>query len=491
MFMRCPLLILTLGLPLCAATFLEELRVVADAPSNRVRPGQSTVIYVKSYGRIEQDGQDTRRGRLEAAQWKIRIVQDGGGILSKGFRYQGTDSEELLRERSSGFLAIIEQGLNKFTVKDAVLYTAPAKEGKYSIEVTGDSGKGEKLSASIEINVSAGAPDAWSAPKALFPPAAPSQDLYLPLVQNYAPFIAQETWFEPRADYLHRFDYDQDWEGTNNWDNLNAGSPQAYVYYAVVETRTHWFLHYNFFHPRDYTDNCIAGTCHENDNEGIILTVRKDGSPFGQLEVMGTLAHNDVFIYTNRLELRPSLHAVSGKIAFFDGSHPIVFLEGGGHGALGATDRASLFDSGRMAFRQNTGVTYYFGGKAEIPSGPIAQKISYDLLSIYDHWWKKHQLGSAWKANTFADYFEYRPFGNRPRPENSQFSAAFAGQKFAANKARPFWGWFDNKGRQRKVLAPGQWALDPAYSVRQSLRWPASDDFALDYTYNPYLGVGN
>ena len=64
-----------------------------------------------------------------------------------------------------------------------------------------------------------------------------------------------------------------------------------------METSTHWFLVYNFFHPRDYDERCIAGTCHENDNEGLVLTVRKDGSRFGRLQVMETLAHNRIFSY--------------------------------------------------------------------------------------------------------------------------------------------------------------------------------------------------
>ena len=105
------------------------------------------------------------------------------------------------------------------------------------------------------------------------------------LVEHYAPFVAQETWFQPKSDYLARFDLDGDWKGDNNWANAERGSSQAYVHYAVMETDTHWFLVYNFFHPRDYSDKCVAGTCHENDNEGLILTVAKDGSPFGRLQV--------------------------------------------------------------------------------------------------------------------------------------------------------------------------------------------------------------
>jgi len=42
---------------------------------------------------------------------------------------------------------------------------------------------------------------------------------------------------------------------------------------------------------------------------------------------------------------------------------------------------------------------------------------------------------------------------------------------------------------KRKVLARGQWGLDPAYGVNRNLRFPDSEPFSLDYVYNPYLGV--
>ena len=83
-----------------------------------------------------------------------------------------------------------------------------------------------------------------------FGPQPRSADPYRPLVEHYAPFIAQETWFQPRSDYIVRFDADGDWRGDNNWDNAPFASTQAYVYYAVIETETHWFLIYNFFHAR-------------------------------------------------------------------------------------------------------------------------------------------------------------------------------------------------------------------------------------------------
>jgi len=181
-------------------------------------------------------------------------------------------------------------------------------------------------------------------------------DPYRQLAEHYAPYVAQETWFDWRADAICRVDYDNDWDGGNNWDNLGAGSTQAYVYYAAIESRSHWFLIYNFFHARDYSDNCVAGTCHENDNEGVIVAVRKDGSALGRIEAMETLAHNNIYSYTaGDAGIRGGAHNVDGPLLLHDGSHPVVFLEAGGHGALGAGDQKSFFDGNNFDWARRSG----------------------------------------------------------------------------------------------------------------------------------------
>lgn len=470
------------------AVIIEEYKLVVEAGAARVRPKETLEIQIKAYGRIEQEGQQTRQGRVEPGSWSIRVVEEKSGWISKPYRFQGKDEEEIERVQTSGWKGILGQVAGQFTVKDTVLYTAPETPGTYTVEVS-NTVAGKIVSAQLKVEVSGAAPSRWVKPQRSFG-AEPRDDYrYRKLAEHYAPFVAQETWFQPRADYLHRFDFDGDWHGDNNWDNLEKGSPQGYVYYAAMETATHWFLHYNFFHARDYSDNCVAGTCHENDNEGIILTVKKNGTEFGQLELMETLAHNNVYTYTNRRDLRARLHNVDGPLDLVDGRHPVVFLEAGGHGAIGGGDRKSQFDAKRLRWKQNTGVTYRYKGVAEVPRGGMDSEIGYELLSIYEHWWQKHEQREGWKENTFADFNEYRPFGNRPRPRNPVISSAFRGVKHDPNKARPFWGWFDMKGRTRRVLAPGQWALDPAYSVFQSLTWPRNEAWSMDYTYNPYLGV--
>jgi hypothetical protein len=73
-------------------------------------------------------------------------------------------------------------------------------------------------------------------------------------------------------------------------------------------------LQLNFFHSRDYDERCIFGTCHENDNEGLILTVRKYGSEFGRLQVLATLAHGNVCSYGADPGIQDGLHRIVGSV---------------------------------------------------------------------------------------------------------------------------------------------------------------------------------
>jgi hypothetical protein len=50
-------------------------------------------------------------------------------------------------------------------------------------------------------------------------------------------------------------------------------------------------------HPRDWTDRSRDQE-HENDLEGLLTIVRKDGSRLGRLEGMVMVYHNDFYSYT-------------------------------------------------------------------------------------------------------------------------------------------------------------------------------------------------
>ena len=367
-------------------------------------------------------------------------------------------------------------------MKDAVLYTAPDGPGKYVVEAEL---QGKKASLTISVDPAA---TARRAPETVEFPAEPAgADPHRPLVEHYAPFVAQETWFHPKSDYLARFDLDGDWRGDNNWDNTETGSSQAHVHYAVMETKTHWFLIYNLFHPRDYSDQCVVGTCHENDNEGLILTIEKNGSRYGRLLVMETLAHNNIYSYRADRRVRKNVHNIDGDVEFYQGSHPVIFVEAGGHGIYGSTDHHARFSLKEKHFREGTGVTYLYKGVAERPRHANDRNVGYALLPIYDFWWMRAHEGDG-RGHSFDDYYQYQPYGNRPRPLQEEIARAFLGRRFGSNKAKPFWGWHDGRTLKKRVLATGQWALDPAYGVSRTVQLP--EPVSLDYLFNPFLGVG-
>ncbi|MCB1024982.1 MAG: hypothetical protein KDB79_11355 [Acidobacteria bacterium] len=474
------------GLGLIAAQDkVSEIKLSVLPKTAKIRPHETAIIQTEFYGTKKKsflgslvDEATGKSSQIQSTSWKATVANNAG-MLSKPFLFQ-KEGERV----KSGFANFLKQGLEAAAAKDSVLYTAPGKPGKYTIKITNGG-----LSKDIVIVVSNSAPSSNRGKRKSFPAEAPSSDPYFYLAEHYAPFIAQETWFEPGADHLVRADYDGDWKADNNWENLDKGSPQAYVYYTVIESETHWFLIYNFFHARDYSDVCVVGTCHENDNEGLIMTVRKNKTKFGELEVMETLAHNNIYSFSNDSSIKKGVHDIDGKIEFYKKTTPIVFIEAGGHGVYSSSAKGSLFSAEKMEFKSHTGITYVYKNKAEIPTGGNNRNVGYALLPIYDQWWSKGNQKTADANDTFDDFYAYQPFGDRPGTSAEFISGAFKGRTASENKAKPFWGWHDKRTRDKKVLNTGQWALDPAYSVSQNLSFPSDKPVSTTYIFNPFLAV--
>ena len=289
-------------------TKLEIKTVPAD---RRIRPFETATIQAIITGEVVDKNGEKKTARLKRNGTSFRIADQGGGWLSKPFLNQdgeGIQSAFSLASRIALNRGDLLGNAEDFVFQDTVLYTAPEKNGKYTIEA---SLGGEKAKTTIEVDSKA---KSYKVSERTSFPSENNRDPYLTLVQHYAPYVAQETWFTPKADFLSRFDYDGDWKGSNNWDDLETGSSQAFVHYAVMETETHWFLIFNFFHPRDYSDKCVAGTCHENDNEGMIMTIAKDGSAFGHPAVIETLAHNNVYSFASDRRIKDGVHNIDGGI---------------------------------------------------------------------------------------------------------------------------------------------------------------------------------
>jgi len=277
------------------------------------------------------------------------------------------------------------------------------------------------------------------------------------LARHWAPIIHQGA--ASAQDFLTRVDYDGDWIGSNNWENFPEGDLSAYVYYSVIETETHFFIFYSLFHPRDYEPFCLPFLCHENDMESLQLVVLKDGSPFGRLQAMETLAHSHIYLYTADPWVGDGFLRVLADV-IWEGGRPVVYVETYGHGIRG---HELEFEEGEVVYR--------VGEEAEIPAGIEDADVGYRLIPIYETLWpRRDQVGDG---KLFDRPFDYR---GRVLP------ASFDGDNFGADRANAPWGYAQEIGDE---LARGDWFLDPARALAYHADFPPP--FSQTYLFNPYL----
>ncbi|OUL25693.1 hypothetical protein BV378_15035 [Nostoc sp. RF31YmG] len=279
----------------------------------------------------------------------------------------------------------------------------------------------------------------------------------LDLALYHAPIHYQDTdSTKYSGDYITRFNYDGDWRGTNNWDNLQLFPLNAHGYYSVVETCTHWFITYSFFHPQDWTDIPFDQE-HENDLEGKLAIVRKDGSTFGKLEGTVTVFHNDFYSYTpSGSALRNGAESIDGTLTMsnYNGSlHPLTTQEAKGHG-LKAWPYAGDFTGAS----NEDGIIYYPSKTtAEVPASGNERSVQYLLVDVFASggMWQ-HQLDEASLSSSSA--LTYNSWGTFKG--DSSGSCGAGTPTCSNNSANAPWGWDDsNDGSVYK----GEMALDPAH----------------------------
>ena len=302
--------------------------------------------------------------------------------------------------------------------------------------------------------------DALAAPPPLYrPPSSPSELRHL--AEYYAPVVFMDTANPtPKADYLTGWDYDSDLDPLNNWNNLNRGDVdlRGKVYYWVVETQTHWFIGYGFFHPRDWGESeiiqCTADQgvtqlgCHENDMEGALITVRKSSlRPYGDFLSMETIAHSDILSFKD-YQQSPSV-LVSGNfplcnsrdcdVEFLDGtSHPFVYVEAKTHAVSGGIKSGPRWEQN---FPGGEGVLYFPTGNGEVPASADDRQGEYELVDLFTLWGLRND-GSIFTNETEGT------------------GGSFLGDDGKANAASPPWRWAD---QDRPRIEPGVLFLDPAH----------------------------
>jgi Bacterial tandem repeat domain 1 len=285
-----------------------------------------------------------------------------------------------------------------------------------------------------------------------------TSDFEFELAYRWAPIHFQDTdSSDYDADYISAIDFDGDWETSNNWEHQddNLSHLQAKVYFSVVETSTHWYLLYGFYHPRDWSDALISSQ-HENDMEEILLIVRKDGSTYGTLEGMVTVAHEDFYSFVPPgSPLQAGQESIDGSVEWesYDGfDHPMTFQEAKGHG----------IKTWQGVNPGEDGVKYYPSRfAAEVPSHGDDRYTRYRLVNIFEY-------GGLWDHR--YDPLTFHEWGT------------FRGGDGQDNAANAPWGSDDhNDGR---ALLRGELATDPA--LLTAIYFSNLGDHSRAYIRNAY-----
>ena len=269
-----------------------------------------------------------------------------------------------------------------------------------------------------------------------------------------------------RSDYLTRVDFDGNLNANDNWENLASASASlaAHAYFSLVETSSHWFLVYMFFHPRDWADSAFQNE-HENDSEGLLLAVERDGSPYGALRAAVTVAHSDFYSFLPAQSTwtggREDIDGTLQMVSFAGSLHPVTAQEAKGHGLKARP----YYD-----IRGGDGIVYYPSlSQAETPDGPNDRDVKYKLVDLA-------LPGGLWARRDERSLFaSFGSFGG------DHGGGCGAGTRTCSdNAAHAPWAWDDGND----LPGRGELATDPAKLVSEYFRIPEA--LSRSYLYNPY-----
>ncbi len=328
--------------------------------------------------------------------------------------------------------------------------------------------------------------------------AAPRDDL----ARHWAPILYQEA-HDPLKDLFAAFDFDGDWDGDNNAENMTCfgggGCPSkscdmggcplvATVYYTVIETATHWFVQYMPYHPLDWK----LTNGHEHDTESILLVVLKDGSPFGAAQAMETRFHTSWLDYAaDNAGVGDGAGGVDGPIHWNQSTgRPMVYSQMVGHGLCGGfsppnyvfPDLALTCDGKTPPHIDKDGVVYSPDLPATMPTVQSGSVMAgYNLVELAGSVWPHiHEIGGG---KAFKDAIDYR--GERCGMGLPACPTMFGGDWEGDEGASPGEPWAQPGGSG--VSADGDQFFDPAYTMSKRLKFPPP--FSLEYCWNPYVGV--
>ena len=324
---------------------------------------------------------------------------------------------------------------------------------------------------------------------------------YASIALRHAPVLKQKiSEFNPRGDLITQVDLTGNLDGlVDNWAYVSDERNElpAAGYYSVVETATHYFILYAFYHGQDWYDGDKLTDKirkifdeHIHDMEGALAVVTKrEDEAEERVDAFITISHFYFYRYAGwmRTELeylypvdtwenkiRGLKNDIDGGIwPMEDGDRRrfSLYAQAKGHGIRG--------DWKGWGSEQN--IILYFPSLTETNSPDMdenefgknwsMQDVRYRLVDF-------HEPGGLWENRNNPNIFQ----------ENEKGQAGFVilddSGKRISGSANPPWGWGDIDDRHDC----GMIALDPAQLVYDYLE--GFPEFNLEYIYNPYLGIG-
>ncbi len=352
-----------------------------------------------------------------------------------------------------------------------------------------------------------------------FSTALPSDmETYEALAAKYAPVVYQATRKEaPHFDYLTTFDFDGNWKALDNYDAIKKATEiRSFVYYDVVETKSHFFIRYAYFHPLHF--GLLGGDAFGNEMAGATVVVAKYPQerpvavltyfPAGDNEEVRSYVTEESGIVTQQGLNYHRVNAVFPEAQLFPGGHYLAYLTANTHESclwIHTTKEHLLDQLCQLTEGEKLGLSViqyvYDGGasdtlKKDGGAFPAAkQDVRYGLrLVLQDFWTRRDQTGT----NTiYTMSFEYEAPEGRPG-NGLELPSAFLDPVTPTSpyKGRPPWAWewstnpfnFDLYSLPR-----GNYFLDPAWFFLKRHRlnadwnWDTKEGYSTDYCFNPYL----
>ena len=309
----------------------------------------------------------------------------------------------------------------------------------------------------------------------------------------------QRADFITRVDFAHRWpDIHKNWEAV--WERKGAGyryKLAAHGYYSVVETHTHIYVLYAFYHPQDWSafwkspassDPKLANQ-HVHDMEGCLAVVPRRADPDEEMvEAVVTVSHRDFYSFAGREHGGAPLargRRVKGWAEDLDGPIEVtgrfagrnepdlrfkLYADSGGH-AIKATKKGWGSESRILRYRPTL-------TRAETPeeggfvreTDAYFQTVRYKLISLF-------APGGMWARRDDRRVFRVNSAGRET------FAQPAGDGGLDAGAANPPWGWDDSDDRHQA----GEIAWDPARVAADY--FTGLREFSREYTHNRYIGV--